>query len=102
MDVRIERSLRQEIGTADLLRLLFEDIDEQTANRLPLRLRIGDAFKLTEEARGGIDMNQRDVEGAAEELDDIRRLVGAHQAVIDEDAGQLIADRLVDQHCGDG
>jgi hypothetical protein len=24
-----------------------------------------------------------------------------HQAVIDEDAGQLVADRLVDQHGGD-
>ena len=34
----------------------------------------------------------------AEQADDLLGLVGAHQAVVDEHAGQLVADRLVDQH----
>ncbi len=50
----------------------------------------------------GVDVDERDVVVAAEELDDLARLVQAHQAVIDEDAGELVADRLVDQHGGDG
>ena len=34
----------------------------------------------------------------AEQPDHLLALAGAHQAVVDEDAGQLVADRLVDQH----
>ena len=43
-------------------------------------------------------MDQRDVEMAAEQPDHLLALAGPHQAVVDEDAGQLVADRLVDQH----
>ena len=43
-------------------------------------------------------MDQRDVVVAAEHGDDFLRLVLPHQAVVDEDAGELVADRLVDQH----
>jgi hypothetical protein len=48
----------------------------------------------------GVDVDQRDVVVAAEQADDLLRLAQPHQAVIDEDAGQLLADRLVDQHGG--
>ena len=37
----------------------------------------------------------------AEQRHDLLGLAGAQQAVIDEDAGELVADRLVDQHRGD-
>ena len=37
----------------------------------------------------------------AEQGDDLLGLVHAHEAVVDEDAGQLIADRLVDEDRGD-
>ena len=37
------------------------------------------------------------MEVAAKGLDDLLRLVGAHQPVVDEHAGQLVADRLVDE-----
>ena len=46
-------------------------------------------------------MDERDVVVAAEQPDDLLRLVLPHQAVVDEDAGELVADRLVDQHRGD-
>ena len=35
---------------------------------------------------------------AAEQPHHLFALAGAHQAVVDEDAGELVADRLVDQH----
>ena len=45
---------------------------------------------------------QRDVVVIAEERDDLLRLALAQEAVIDEDAGERIADRLMNQHGGDG
>ena len=69
--VGIERALRQEIDLADLLGLLVEHVDEQLADGLALGLGIGDAGERGEEARAGIDRDQRDVVVAAEELDDL-------------------------------
>ena len=43
-------------------------------------------------------MDQRDVVMPPEQGDDLLRLARAQQAVVDEDAGQPVADRLVDQH----
>jgi hypothetical protein len=37
----------------------------------------------------------------AEQGDDLFGLAQPHEAVVDEDAGQLLADGLVDQHRGD-
>ena len=53
-----------------------------------------------EEALAGVDVHQRDVEVAAEQRHDLLGLVEPQQAVVDEDAGELVADRLVDQHGG--
>ena len=64
-------------------------------------LRIGLAFQRVDEAVRRVDMDQREVVVLAEHGDDVGRLVLAHQAVVDEDAGQLVADRLVDQQGGD-
>ena len=47
-------------------------------------------------------MHQRDVVVMPEQVDDGLGFVEPQHAVIDEDAGELVADRLVDQHCGDG
>ena len=47
-------------------------------------------------------MAKRDVVGLAEQPHHLLRLVAPHQAVIDEDAVELLADRLVDQHRGHG
>ena len=43
-------------------------------------------------------MDQRDVVVVAEEVDDLLCLPVAEQPVVDEDTGELVADRLVDQH----
>ena len=92
-----ERALREEIDLAELLRFLVEHLDEQPADGLALVLRVGDAGKTGKEARAGIDGDQRDVVMAAEQIDHLSRLVLAQETVVDEDAGELIADRLVDQ-----
>ena len=84
-----------------LLRLLVEDLDEEPADGLALRLRVAHAVERGEEAVARVDMDERDVVVAAEEVDDLLGLALAQQAVVDEDAGELVADRLVDQHRGD-
>ena len=43
------------------------------------------------------DVHERHVEVAAERLGDLLGLVRAHEAVVDEDARELVADRLVDE-----
>ena len=46
-------------------------------------------------------MHERHVEVSGERLHDLLRLVLAQQAVVDEHARELIADRLVDEQSGD-
>ena len=56
---------------------------------------------LLEEAVLGVDGDQRDLVLVAEGLDDLLALVLSHQPVVDEDARELVADRLVHEHRGD-
>ena len=49
-----------------------------------------------------VDVDERDVEVAAEGLDHLLGLVLAQQAVVDEDARELVADRLVHEQRRDG
>ena len=100
-DVGIERPLREEIDAAELLRLLVEHVDKGGADDLALFLGVGDAGELRQEQLAGIAMDQRDVVMAAEQVDDLLGLAGAQQAGVDKDAGQLVADRLVQQRRGD-
>ena len=93
--------MRQEIGAADLLRLGLEHVDEQLADGLALLLGVGNAFERREERVGRVHVHQRDVVAVAEQRHDLLGLGEPHQAVIDEHAGELLADRLVDQHRGD-
>ena len=99
--VGIERALRQELGAADLLRLRLEHVDEQLADGLALVLGIGDAGERVEEQLLGLDVDERDVVAVAEQRHDLLGLAEPQQAVVDEHAGELLADRLVDQHRGD-
>ena len=63
---------------------------------------VGDAGELAQELLRGINVHQRDVVVMPEQVDDGLGLVEPQQAVIDEHAGELVADRLMDQHRGDG
>ena len=101
-DVGVERPLDEEADVSEAARLLLEDADELLADDLALLLRIGDAGEPREEPLLRLHVDERDVEVAAEGLDDLLGLVLAQQAVVDEDAGELVADRLVHEKRGDG
>ena len=68
-------------------------------NSVPIALRLASGSvtpaSFVEEALLGVDGDERDLELVAEGLDDLLALVLAHQAVVDEDAGELVADRAV-------
>ena len=87
-------------ASVELLGLLLEDADELLADDLALALRVVDAGEPVEEALVGVDVDQLDAELLAERLDHLLGLVLAHQPVVDEDAGELVADRAVDERRG--
>ena len=83
------------------LRLVVEDVDEGLADDLALLLGIGDAGEAIEERRARIDVMHRQLQLLVA-LDHLLRFVEAKQAVVDEDALQAIADRVMDDRRGDG
>ncbi len=70
------------------------------ADDAPLFLGLGHALEPGEKPRSRVDVDQRHVEVALERLHHLRRLVLAEQAVVDEHAGELVADRLVHEQGG--
>ena len=83
-------------------RLLLEDVDECGADRLALRLRVAYAREPGEKQIRSIPVHQRNVVVAAKHLDHFAGLAQPQQPGIDEDAGELFAYRLVQQHGRDG
>ncbi len=102
-DVGVERALHEEPGDAstsfgaELLGRLLEDADERLADGLALLLRVGHAGQDRQEPVGRLHVDEVDVELAQERLFDLLRFTGPQQAGVDEDTGQLVAHRLVDQ-----
>ena len=86
----------------DVARRLLEDADELLADRLALGLGIGDAGQRGEEALAGVDDDEVDAGRVDEVLLDLLGLALAQQPVVDEDAGELVADGLLHQGCCDG
>ncbi len=89
--------LRQELGALDLARISLEHVDEEAPDDLALGLGVADAVEFAKKKLGLVGMDQRDVVVVAEHRHDLFGLVLAQKAMVDEDACQLIADRLVDQ-----
>ena len=101
--VGVKGALGEEGGGAasiggDLAGLGLEHVDEELADGLALGLGVADPVQRVDEHVAGVHMDQRNVEGVAEEGDDLGGLALAHQAMVHEDAGQPLADGLVDQH----
>ena len=95
--VRVERPLDEKTNVTELRRLLLEDADELLADDRPLLLGIADASEAREEPLLRLHVHEGHAKVAGERLDDLLGLVLPQQAVIDEDAGELVADRLVDE-----
>ena len=85
-----------------IARDLLEDADELLADHAPLPLRIGDPGQLREEPVLRLHVDERNAEVTAEGLLHLIRLSVSVQPVVDEDAGELIADRTVDEERRDG
>lgn len=98
-DVGINRPLHEEIDLADLLRFGFKDTDEFLADDLALLLRLGHALEFFIETLLGVDADKVQIVRAvrAEHGFDLVSLILSEEAVIDEDARQLLADRLREQ-----
>ncbi len=87
---------------AALGRALLEHPDEQLADLLALGLRIDDVVEGFEEPVPRFRVNELDVELITERALNLFGLAVTHQAGVDEDAGELIADRFVHERGGDG
>ncbi len=80
---------------------VLEDPDELPADDLALGLRLGDPGQRVQEPLRGVDRDQVDPGGRDVVPLDLLALPGPQQAVVDEHAGQLVADGPVHQRGGD-
>ena len=96
-DIGIERSLNEKTHISDPGRLFLENVDEELADDLSLLLGLGDTHERRQKSFRGIDRDQLDAECLPKQRFDFLALVLSHHAVVDEDAGQLIADCTMDE-----
>ena len=102
-DVGIERPLHEELRVVARRRgRIFEDIDEGVADPSPLLLGIFDPRECRQKAVRCVDGDQLDPKMRTEGFFNLLALVQPEQSVIDEDAGQLRADRAMYEGCRDG
>ena len=100
--VGVDRALREPSDSArvrllDLRGLGLEDLDELPADDLALLLGIRHARELAQEQVARIDAHDLRVQLAGEHVHDHVAFVQPQQAVVDEHAGELVADGAVDQ-----
>src|SRR5438094_1881131 len=99
-DVGVEGPLRQEADVGDLPRLLLEHLDEGPPDDPPLLLRLLDAAQVLEEARRRVDVAHVELHAVPADAEHLLDLAGAQEPVVDEDAGQAVADRPVHERRG--
>src|SRR5215471_16299479 len=96
-DIGVECALRQELRVPDFLGLVLEHFDESRADDLALLFGILDTVETPQEEVARICTDERNVVSPAEKPDDLFCFAFAHESRIDEDTGELIANRLMDQ-----
>ena len=90
--VRVESALGEEVGIGDRAGLVAKDLDEDPADDLPFFLWIGDPGQFIQESLAGIGDMQIGLEVAGESILHFLGLTVAQQAIVDEDAGELVTD----------
>ncbi len=88
------------IGGFQLGRLGLEHVHEQAANDLALLLGFAHAGELAQEQVAGVHTDHLGVQLALEHVHDHVAFMKAQQAVVNEHAGQLVADGAVDERGG--
>ena len=101
-DVGVDGTLGQEGDALQLPGLVGEDGDELLADDLALALGVRDTGQQAQEVIGGVHIDQVGVQALPEHLDDALGLVLAHEAVVDVDTDELLADGLDQQGSHDG
>src|ERR1019366_9495792 len=96
-DIGVKRALREKLRLARALSRRLEHLDERLADDLAFAIGVCDALQPSQEELGRVLILQPDLEMAAEDFPRHRRLSSAQQAVIDENAGELTANGLVQQ-----
>ena len=99
-DVGIQSPLGQKVGLTQAGCSLFEHPYELFADDFTFLLRVDDPGKLRKEPLAGIGINQVQAHVTLEGVLHPLGLLQPQQTVVNEDAGQLVTDGLVEQHGG--
>lgn len=100
--VRIERALDEEFHVVQLVRFSLEGMDEFRADGLALRFRIGHALEEGHEMLRRVHVDEVHVEFVLEGVHHLFGFAQAEEAVVDEDARELVADGFMDKDCRHG
>jgi len=95
--VGVDGALGQPVDVLQFGGLGIEHLDEGVADDLALGLRIADTLELAEEQGLGIGADDLDAHVPGEHVHHLVPLSLAQQAVVDEHAGELVADGAVQQ-----
>ena len=95
--VGIQRALRQKFRRARALGRRLKNFDERLADDFAFAFRVGHAFEPAQKQFRGVLVLQLDFEMAPKNLLHHFRLAPAQQTIVDKNAGELVADGLVQQ-----
>jgi len=95
--IRVERPLGQKPGLARAAGRVLENLDEGLANDLALPFGVGHALEPAQKQPRGVLVLQFDPEVTPEHLAHHLRLPPPQHAIVDEDAGELVANGFVNQ-----
>ncbi len=93
--IRIDGALGQPIDVFEFGGFIIEHIDEGVADDLALGFGVVHAVELAEELVFGVDADHLHAHVTGEHFHDLVAFVFAQQAVVDEHAGELVADGFV-------
>jgi len=94
--------LGEEVGVWNIFGGFFEDFDEAVADAFAFFLWVVDAGEVVEELLRSVNDAEVDVEVVFEGVFDEVAFFFAEEAVVDEDAGELVADGFVEEGGDDG
>ena len=109
-NVRVQGALDQELDVCALFACfgnqlalcLFEGADELAADSLTLRLGLGDTLECGEETLRLVNGDDLNAHGCCVVLLNLFTLAFTEQTVVDEEAGELVANSLVHERCRHG
>ena len=97
-DVGVQRALSEIVDVPELAGFLGKNADELVADNATFLLRVGHPRQPPQERVGRVHVHQAHAQVLLERVDDALWLAPPQQTVVDEDAGELIADCLMHQH----